>query len=93
MAGEGGGEGPGVVPVRHLVVRREVVEVVQPGVPLQVAGLLLSGVLSGGRQGNVGGEEEDGEEGENHGEQLVGQTDSHTVFIHRLACWSSSHNQ
>ena len=38
--GEGGGECPGVVPCRHLVVRREIVEIVKPGVPTQVVRLL-----------------------------------------------------
>ena len=32
-AGEGGGESQGVVPGRHLVVGREIVEVIEAGVP------------------------------------------------------------
>ena len=40
-AGEGGGESPGVVPGRHLVVGREIVEVIEAGVPTQVVRLRL----------------------------------------------------
>ena len=64
---EGGGEGPGVAPGRHLVVGREIVEVVQSGVPGQVPGLLLPpGGLSGGGE-DQGAQQEDGEGGEDHG--------------------------
>ena len=41
-AGDGGGEGPGVVPVRHLVVGREIVEVIEAGGPTKVVRLQLA---------------------------------------------------
>ena len=75
-AGEGGGESPGVVPGRHLVVGREIVEVIEAGVPTKVVRLQLAGVLGGGAQHSSDEQEdgEDGDDGGNHRDWLVRRT-------------------